>query len=734
MFSSDSRINVKVCEEKMSPKKQKNQYAQIDEIFPNAKWVDYNSKGKIKAIFKLLALALGLIIVNVAIVSGIAYLGTSLTNDIWQNKVPLEISIGDNMSKTNIYAVNSQGDEVLLASFFEQNREPLKPYEIPKVIKEAVVSAEDKNFYNHSGVDLMALIRAARANYTNNEIQQGGSSINQQYIKNVLIQEAEQTGNQEAIDAATETTLKRKINEARMAIYLNRNYTKDEILTGYLNIVSFGGRNYGIKTAANYYFGVDPKDLTLNQATSLIAIVNQPELYRLDKPESENNGAANGYKATKDRRDYILKRMLEDKKISEKEYESTISEPIEPKINPPSTGCESAGGAAFFCDYVTRVILNDPNFGKTYEEREVLLKRGGLQIYTTLNLDVQAAAEAGMAQLPKTSSALELGGSVVTVETKTGKILAMAQNKIFSNNAELASADHSYTSINYNANYIYGGSTGFQTGSTFKLFTLLEWFNQGKKVYDNITNYGRVGKIKDSCNKTGYWEGDYKFKNANGGSYSSGTVYNGTAQSLNTTFIGMATQLDLCNIVKMAEVTGVERADGKPMFSDPAMVIGTNEIAPMAMASAYGTVANGGTYCKPIAITKILNNKGKQIDIPNQDCKEAVNPEITAPINYILKDVAQRGMARPGNPLNGTPLIGKTGTTDDGVDSWLVMSSTNVSTAVWIGNTIGKVSLDAVPEVEPTEVRFQIMKSTMGAATSIYGGDEFPEPREDSLY
>ena len=718
----------------MSPKKQINHYAQIDDVFPNAKWVDNPSGGKIKASIKLLTIMLSIIVANVAIISGMAYIATYFTYDLWENKIPLEISIGDNMSKTNIYAKDSEGNDVLLASFFEQNREPLKPNEIPKTVKDAVVSAEDKNFYNHSGVDLSALIRAARANYTNNEIQQGGSSINQQYIKNVLIQEAEQTGDENAIKAATETTLKRKINEARMAIYLNRNYTKDEILTGYLNIVSFGGRNYGLKTAAKYYFNVEPKDLTLNQITSLIAIVNEPELYRLDKPDSEINGEANGYEATKKRRDYILQRMLEDEKISEKEYETTIAEPITPVITQPSTGCETAGGAAFFCDYVTRIILNDEIFGKTYEEREALLLRGGLQIYTTLNLDVQASAEAGMSQLPKTSSALELGGSVVSIETKTGNILAMAQNKIYSNNAELAASDHSYTAINYNADFKHGGSTGFQTGSTFKLFTLLEWFNQGKKVYDNITNYGRVGKIKDSCKPSGYWEGDYKFKNANGGSFSSGTVYNGTAQSLNTTFIGMSTQLDLCNIVKMAKITGVERADSKPMFSDPAMVIGTNEIAPMAMASAYGTVANGGLYCKPIAITKILNNKGKQINIPKEDCTEVLNPEITAPVNYILQDVAQRGMARPGNPLNGVPLIGKTGTTDEGVDSWLVMSSTNVATAVWIGNTIGKVSLEEVKEVEPTEVRFQIMKSTMETANNIYGGEPFPEPREDYLY
>ena len=721
----------------MSPKKKSDvNYVTIDELFPNAKWVEYKKPNKFTAGLKLFT-----VMFSIAAALGIIFSALVLSTlygaeEIWK-KVPLEVTISDNMYKTNIYAVNSKGDNILLASFFEQNREPAKSSEIPKIVKDAAVSGEDKNFYEHSGVDFAAIIRAGLANYTHAKVTQGASSINQQYIKNVLIQEAEQLADpeesQKAIDAATEESIKRKISEARMALYLNKNYSKDEILTGYLNIVSYGGRNYGIKAASKYYYGIEPKDLNLNQASTLVAIVNQPEAYRIDQPDNEENGTGDGYALTKKRRDYILQRMFEDGKISHTEYEETLKQPIEPKITPPSTGCQTAAGAAFFCDYVTRVILNDETFGKTYEERERLLKRGGLQIYTTLNPDLQAAAENGMSNLPRTSSALELGGTVVSVETTTGRILAMAQNKIYSNDAELAAKDHSYTSINYNANYEYGGSLGFQTGSTFKLFTLLEWFNQGKHVYDNVTNYGQVGKIKNSCTPSGYWEGDYKFKNASGGSYSSGTVYNGTAQSLNTAFIGMSTQLDLCNITKMAEKLGVTRADGKPMFVDPAMVIGTNEIAPMAMAGAYGAVANNGTYCKPLAIDKIVTGKGKEIKIPQKDCKEVVNPEITAPVTYILKDIASWGMSSPGNPQNGVPLIGKTGTTDYSVDSWLVMSSTKVATAVWIGNTIGKVSLEEVDEVNPTQVRFTIMKKTMETANNIYGGGEFPEPRSDYL-
>lgn len=722
----------------MSPNKQtQNSYAQIEELFPDIKYVTPKKTSVWSAIFKLLA---SLIFITGVIVGSVSLLTLTATNwayNIWES-LPLKVTIGDTMYKTNIYATDNAGTPVLLASFYDENREPIAEKDLPQIVKDATISAEDKNFYKHEGVDFTALLRAGVANYLNEGIQQGGSSIHQQYIKNVLLQEAlmmnDDYASKDAINAATEQTLKRKISEARMALYLNKNYTKDEILAGYINIVHFGGTVYGIKAASKYYFNVEPKGLTLSQAATLMAIINKPEAYRLDKPDNPKNGSENGYAYTKERRDYILKRMLEDEKITEKEYTEAVASPIEPVITPSLTGCEPAGGAAFFCDYVVRVVLNDPAFGETPEEREKMLKRGGLNIYTTLNLDVQAAAEAGINLLPKTSPALEIGGSVVSVETKTGRIIAMAQNKNYSNNAELAEKDHSYTSINYNADLKYGGSSGFQTGSTFKLFTLIEWFNQGHKVYEQMNNYGRVTQIKNSCTPEGYWNGDYRYSNADGSTASWTNIYYGTAQSLNTTYVGMAEKLDLCNISKTAESLGAVRADGKDMFVDPAMVIGTNEIAPLSMASAYGTVANGGTYCKPVAIDKIVLPTGEEMKPPAQSCEQKVNPEVAAAVNFIMKDIASWGWASGGNPRTGTPMIAKTGTTDDVVDSWVIMSTTNVATAVWIGNTIGKVSLLNMNEANPENLKYDVMRTTMASANSIYGGDEFTPPRRDYLY
>lgn len=710
----------------------------LEELFPDAQIHVYKRKSwRKEALLSLTALTAATMML-VAVIAGPSILTAITVKDFFKT-LPLPVQVSEAMGKTNIYAVNNAGAPVLLASYFEQDRETVPSSKIPEFVKQAAVSAEDKNFYTHGGVDIMGITRAALANYAGGAIQQGGSSITQQYAKNLLIQEAElnsqtEKEKQDAYNAATENSAERKIKEIRIALYLEDTYSKDEIVSGYLNLINFGGRVYGIKSAANYYYGVEPENLTLNQAATLLAIVNSPERYRIDKPENETNGEASQYADTLKRRDYILNRMMQDRYISQKEYVETKTEPITPNITNPSTGCESAGGAAYFCDYVTYVIKNDSAFGDTFKERQELLNRGGLQIYTTLNVDMQATSEQAMNEIPKTVPELELGASAVSVETHTGRILSMVQNKNYSNNGELATNDHSYTSVNYNTDEAYGGSTGFQTGSTFKIVTLLEWLNSGNKLYSSISNQGRITEMKNSCIPEGKWEGDYKFKNANGGYGSWGSVYNGTMQSLNSTFIGMAEKLDMCNIIKMSEKIGIHRADGKPLFNDPSMVIGTNEMSPLTMASAFGTVANGGTYCTPIAIDKILDRNGKEIKVPKADCHEALNPEITSPVNKVMNDIAEYGFAASANPRDGIELMAKTGTTDNAVDSWLVMSSTNVSTAIWVGNTIGKVSLQAMRNLQGEQLKYPLMKQIMGTADSIYGGSEFPEPRKDYLY
>ena len=315
--------------------------------------------------------ALAGVLITAAVTPALAVTGMAANNGISMfENLPGYLDIDALSQKTDIYATQPDGSQAHLASFFDENREQVTWDAISQYVKDAAVSGEDPRFYEHGGVDIQGTIRGALSTYVLNQDVQGGSSITQQYVKNVLInngvREAKTEEEKEAAyDSATETSPERKLKEMRYAITLEKEYSKDEILLGYLNIAAFGGRVYGIESAASYYFGKHAADLTLAEAASLIAIVNHPEKFRLDYPESETNGAATvvdgqpvPYADNKERRDYILGEMLKLKKITQEEYDAAIATPVTPVITEPSTGCQTAAGSAYFCDYVAWIIKN----------------------------------------------------------------------------------------------------------------------------------------------------------------------------------------------------------------------------------------------------------------------------------------------------------------------------------------------------------------------------------------
>ena len=239
-------------------------------------------------------------------------------------------------------------------------------------MKDAAVAGEDPRFYEHSGVDLQGTLRATVKTVAGAGTQ-GGSSITQQYVKNVLVQKCEVIADEKKHDACYERRDQDHAGpQAQGDAPRHRRgegvLEKNEILRQYLNIAGFGGTVYGIEAAAKYYFGTSAAKVTLPMAASLVAIVNNPVKFQLDHPDSKTNGAANGYAANKDRRDYILEQMLKHKKITQEDYDAAVATKIEPKISEPSTGCQTAKANAFFCDYVTKKLLNDPIFGADSED------------------------------------------------------------------------------------------------------------------------------------------------------------------------------------------------------------------------------------------------------------------------------------------------------------------------------------------------------------------------------
>ncbi|OOB89684.1 transglycosylase domain-containing protein [Rathayibacter sp. VKM Ac-2630] len=689
------------------------------------------------------------LLATLAVAPAVALTGaaTSGTISAFQS-LPSYLEVGALMQKTDVYAGDPE-DPMLLASFYDQNRIEVSADRIADSVKDALVASEDPRFFDHGGIDLQGTLRAIASTYVLNSETQGGSSITQQYVKNVLVQKAEsisdEADREKAYADATATTPERKLREMRLAIGLEKEYSKDDILLGYLNIALFGGTVYGIEAAAEYYYGVPAADLTVGQSAALLAIVNNPEKFRFDRPDDAENGEANGYALTTARRDYILDRMLEYGRIGEAAHDAAVEEALQPRITPPSTGCQTAGDAAYFCDYVSHVLRNDRALGDTDDERYAAVKRGGLKVYTTIDLTMQQrSADVMSEQVPATDPRFDVGAAAVGVETGTGRILSMVQNKRYSQDPEqIASEDGGeYSAINLNVDAAYGGGNGFQTGSTYKVFTLIEWLENDHTLLEQFDarNQNWTG-FRDSCDGTQNYA-SFNPQN-NGGQIfpDSLNALESTIQSINTGFIGMAHLLDLCAIRDTAEAFGVHRADATALLKSPATVLGTNEIAPLTMAVAYAGIANDGVTCSAVAIDSIVGPDGEDITAPESTCTRSMGSDVAHATQYALLQVTSQGTGAAASPGDGTEHITKTGTTDAAADGWTLGASTEVALAVWVGsisplNPAGdRMALDSIDFDSGSAIlaRHRIWNPVMAAYDDAYGGRAFARADESFL-
>ena len=679
------------------------------------------------------------VLVSVAATPVLAVGGLAASDTIGTfENLPGYVAIDSLSQKSNIYATQADGTPVLLASFYDQNRVEVGIDAISPFVTDAAVSSEDPRFYDHAGIDLQGTVRAALSTVTGGSIQ-GGSSITQQYVKNVLVQKcetiADATAQSDCYDKATETTPDRKLKEMRLAIGVEKKYSKEDILRQYLNIAGFGGTVYGIEAAANYYFNTTASAVTLPQAASLLAIVNNPVKFQLDRPASETNGAANGYQANRQRRDYILGTMLKHQKITPDEYAAAVAAPVEPVITEPSTGCQTAGDNAFFCDYVIQKLRNDPAFGTDAASRLLTFRRGGYNVYTTLDLDVQAAAVTTLnREVPKISRQGDIGGVITSVQVGTGRVLAMTQSKDYSQDPAVQATGSNYTGINYNTDYSEGGSSGFQPGSTYKVFTLAEWLKEGHALNERVDSRRKVnwGTFQDSClGPQNYDRQNWNPRNDANEAGASYSALESTIGSINTGFIGMAKRIDLCGIRQTAEAFGVHRANGNPLLQSAATVIGTNEIAPLTMAVAFAGIANKGVTCSPVAIDRIIGPDGSTLSAPASSCTTSVEPGVAASMAYAMHQVMLRGTGRQSNAatLPAVPMIGKTGTTEGAKDTWMSGASTKVATVVGVVSVTGAVNQRrlSLPGGQMATARHRMWPAVMSVANAKYGGDEFVE-------
>jgi membrane peptidoglycan carboxypeptidase len=676
--------------------------------------------------------ALAGLLVAVMVTPAVAVVGATVNNTVGIfDSLPDFIEIDQQPEQNNIFAMQD-GQPAQIATIFDQNREEVTWEQVSDNAKNAAISGEDKRFYEHGGVDLQGLVRAAVTNAASGGVEEGASTITQQYVKNTFIQQALELPTEEERDAAYEAaiapTIERKLKEMKLAISLEKEYTKQEILLAYLNIANFGGNTYGIEAAAERYYATTALNLTPAQAASLVAIVQSPSAMRLDYAEN--------YESNKSRRDIILNAMLADGNLTAEQHAEAIATPVDQTtviITEPSNGCMVANDhTRFFCDYVTNLVKDLTALGADAEERAANFKHGGYDIYTTLDLGLQTVAQdAVWNYVPKESTTLDIGSAAISVEVGTGRILTMAQNKDYNNTQ--AGGGASATAVNYNTDRAYGGSSGFQPGSTYKVFTLLNWLQNGHGINEVVNGSARTvaqSAFTDTCG--GPWVGPYQFKNdAN----ESGrmTVANATAQSVNGAFISMALELDLCEIRDTAASIGVHRADGAELMTNPSGVLGTNEIAPLSMAAAYAAIASGGTYCAPIAVDRIVDGDGNELAGQNADCTKSLETDVATTASFAMAKVMSGGTATRANPRDGVEYIGKTGTTDSSNQTWVIGASTKVATAVWVGNVTGQFAMRKY--FTPTRVQGSVLRHDIFRTIALavdakpeLRGVDFPEP------
>jgi membrane peptidoglycan carboxypeptidase len=681
--------------------------------------------------------ALAGLLVTIMIAPAIAVTGVTATNTIGIfDALPEYIELDAGSQQNELFAINDDGSEFKIATLFHQNRVELPLDQISDYLEWAAIAGEDRRFYEHGGVDVPSLVRAFIGQLTGDESAGGASTLAMQTVRNILQQQVlnndELTEEQKKarIAEALEFSLDRKLKEMKLAIGLEKNYSKEEILAGYLNIAGFGGNTYGVQAAAQQYFSKNAADVTIAEAASLLAIVQEPSARNLASPDH--------FAANQERRDVILHAMYSEGYITKAERDEALAIPVDEnfvRYAAPEGGCLAAADKfEFICDYASRVIDELGALGTTEEERKAAWKKGGYRLQLSVVPALQDAAWNTVAAFaPATETRFQLGAATGSVQVGTGRILVMAQNKTF-DNREIVADPVASTAVNLASDLAHGGSRGFQPGSTYKPYVLLAFLAAGHGVNEAFNASVREvnqASFADTCN--GPWGGKYTFRNdsGEGGSY---TVMRGTAASVNSVFIQMASKVDQCDIKKLAESIGVHNASGDELFTEPSCAIGgcKNNVDPITQAAAYAAIANQGIFCKPVIIDKVFAPDGTELPGQSSECGQSlVSPSVANTAAYAMQGV-MGGTAGASRPRDGTPYMGKTGTTDESWHTWMVGSSTAVSTAVWVGNIVGKQPLRniRVNGMTASVIRHAIFRPIAEAINPRFPGHEFfpPDP------
>ncbi|KGN38058.1 penicillin-binding protein [Knoellia subterranea KCTC 19937] len=588
------------------------------------------------------------------------------------NELPSEFSISPLAQQSKILDASGK----LIANPYDENRIIVPLKSISPWMQKAQIAIEDSRFYEHGGLDVRGFTRAMVSNLSSGDVQ-GASTITQQYVKITLQENALRADDKEAAKKATEKTYTRKLQELKYALDVERNYTKDQILAGYLNLVYYGDLAYGVEAASQNYFGIPAAKLSLVQAALLAGIVQQPDAFNPVKNPNDSQA----------RRNVVLDRMQALGVATPQEVAAAKKVPVKSMLGnrkPPKGVCQRSS-EPFFCAYMMEYLQKSPQMavlGKTPQERLKNINQDGLTIKTTLDPKLQASTMKELTRAVPVGNKSNLGAASTVIEPGTGKILAMAQ-----------ATDFGSSQVNLNADHKYGGSIyGYQFGSTAKMYALVTALESGMPL-DGTIDAPKAGpgkpyyfspkEMKDKCNADSPWPVS--------NDYTSGGVMplaEATAESINTAFAQLTIDLGGCKVRDTMTRMGLHTGDGSPINQQiSSITLGAGTTTPMTIAASYATLAARGKYCEPTPIASVTSSDGKEIKIPPTTCKQVVRADIADGVNQLLRGPLEdsRGTAE-GAWKGAGPAAGKTGTTDNHNQSWFVGYTPSRVASVWIGN------------------------------------------------
>ena len=565
---------------------------------------------------------------------GMTFLGAETVRRATVHKGLPDVELRPLAQRGEIFAA----DGSLLSALYEEDRVSVPLRDVPKVLRDAVIAVEDSAFFEHQGVSVRGLVRAVRTNVSSGEVAEGGSTITQQLVKNSIL--------------TADRTYDRKAKEAVLAVRMERELSKHEILEKYLNTVYFGQGAYGVSAAARRFFDKELSQVTLPEAALLAGMISSPQSFDpIRQPD-----------AATERRQHVLRRMVIEGFITQADADAAAPTPL-----PTTVSKDVPQPTDHFTEEVRRQLFDDPRLGATLAEREATIFRGGIKVHTTLDPATQALAEQAVKdQLPESP----FTASLVAIDPGDGAVKALVGGPNFAE-----------------AKYNLATQGARQAGSSFKTIALAAWLASGRSPEDLVDGTAPCTFPMPESDPPAWNVDNY---DGGSGEVLVTTLREATVKSSNCAYARLALTLGPDKLVEMAKKLGLSRS----MPAVPSIVLGSAEVSPLEMASVYATLAADGIRRPPVFIRRVEARDGTVLLENSPAEKRVLEPQVARSVTDVLRGVVERGTGR--RAAIGRPAAGKTGTAQEWRDAWFAGYTPQLAAAVWMGSPRGQESMIGV--------------------------------------